>query len=179
MLEITLFYVAGTVALVSTILAMTRINAIHALIYLIVSLLAVAMIFYLIGAPFVAALEIVIYAGAIMVLFVFVIMMLNLGAKGNAREKTWMSASVWIAPALLATILFAELLYIIASVEGPVSTGVVGAKQVGLNLFGPYVLAVEIASMLLLAGLVGSFHLGRRYLDRAPISDLKQQQERH
>jgi len=179
MLEITLFYVAGTVALVSTILAMTRINAIHALIYLIVSLLAVAMIFYLIGAPFVAALEIVIYAGAIMVLFVFVIMMLNLGAKGNAREKTWMSASVWIGPALLATILFAELLYIIASVEGPVSTGVVGAKQVGLNLFGPYVLAVEIASMLLLAGLVGSFHLGRRYLDRAPISDLKQQQERH
>ena len=56
MLEITLFYVAATVALVATILAMTRANAIHALIYLIVSLLAVAVIFYLIGAPFVAAL---------------------------------------------------------------------------------------------------------------------------
>ncbi len=77
MLEIILFYIAATVALVSTILAMTRANAIHALIYLIVSLLAVAVIFYLIGAPFVAALEIVIYAGAIMVLFVFVIMMLQ------------------------------------------------------------------------------------------------------
>ena len=71
MLEISLFYVAATVALIATIFAMTRINAIHALIYLIVSLLAVAVIFYLIGAPFVAALEIVIYAGAIMVLFVF------------------------------------------------------------------------------------------------------------
>ena len=79
MLEITLFYVAATVALVATVLAMTRTNAIHALIYLIVSLLAVAVIFFLIGAPFAAALEIVIYAGAIMVLFVFVIMMLNLG----------------------------------------------------------------------------------------------------
>jgi NADH-quinone oxidoreductase subunit J len=63
-------------------------------------------------------------------------------------------------------ILFAELLYIISSVEGPVSTAQVTAKQVGLTLFGPYVLAVEIASMLLLAGLVGSYHLGRRALDR-------------
>ena len=77
MLEITLFYIAATIALVATVLAMTRANAIHALIYLIVSLLAVAVIFFLIGAPFAAALEIVIYAGAIMVLFVFVIMMLN------------------------------------------------------------------------------------------------------
>ena len=101
MLEITLFYIAATVALVATILAMTRANAIHALIYLIVSLLAVAVIFYLIGAPFAAALEIVIYAGAIMVLFVFVIMMLNLGEKGDAREKQWLSPAVWAGPALL------------------------------------------------------------------------------
>ena len=70
---------AATIALVSTILALTRANAAHALIYLILSLLAVAVIFYLIGAPFAAALEVVIYAGAIMVLFIFVIMMLNLG----------------------------------------------------------------------------------------------------
>ena len=152
MLEISLFYIAATVALVATILAMTRANAIHALIYLIVSLLAVAVIFFLIGAPFAAALEIVIYAGAIMVLFVFVIMMLNLGEEGDAREKQWLSPAVWAGPTLLAVILFAELLYIISSVEGPVSTAQVTAKQVGLTLFGPYVLAVEIASMLLLAG---------------------------
>jgi NADH-quinone oxidoreductase subunit J len=166
MLEISLFYIAATVALVATILAMTRANAIHALIYLIVSLLAVAVIFFLIGAPFAAALEIVIYAGAIMVLFVFVIMMLNLGEEGDAREKQWLSPAVWAGPTLLAVILFTELLYIISSVEGPVSTAQVTAKQVGLTLFGPYVLAVEIASMLLLAGLVGSYHLGRRALDR-------------
>ena len=175
MLEITLFYIAATVALVVTRLAMTRAKAIHALIYLIVSLLAVAVIFYLIGAPFAAALEIVIYAGAIMVLFVFVIMMLNLGEKGDAREKQWLSPAVWAGPALLAVVLFAELLYVISSANGPVSTGVVSAKQVGLSLFGPYVLAVEIASMLLLAGLVGSFHLGRRYLDRNTPEEEKSQ----
>ena len=73
-----LFYIAGAVALVATILAVTRSNAAHALIYLIVSLLAVAVMFFLMGAPFAAALEIVIYAGAIMVLFLFVIMLLNL-----------------------------------------------------------------------------------------------------
>lgn len=166
MLEIALFYVAATVALVATVLAMTRTNAIHALIYLIVSLLAIAVIFYLIGAAFAAALEIVIYAGAIMVLFVFVIMMLNLGEKGDQRERQWLRPSIWLGPGLLALILFAELLYMLNSVGGPVSTKAVSAKEVGLTLFGPYVLAVEIASMLLLAGLVGSFHLGRRYLER-------------
>ena len=59
----------------------------HALLYLIVSLLAVALVFFTLGAPFVAALEVIIYAGAIMVLFVFVVMMLNLGARAVAREE--------------------------------------------------------------------------------------------
>ncbi len=166
MLEITLFYIAATIALVATVLAMTRANAIHALIYLIVSLLAVAVIFFLIGAPFAAALEIVIYAGAIMVLFVFVIMMLNLGEEGDARERGLLQPKIWAGPALLSLLLFAELLYMISTIEGPVSSQQVTAKEVGLALFGPYVLAVEIAAMLLLAGLVGSYHLGRRYLER-------------
>jgi NADH-quinone oxidoreductase subunit J len=169
MLEITLFYVAATIALVATVMAMTRTNAIHALIYLIVSLLAVAVIFFLIGAPFAAALEIVIYAGAIMVLFVFVIMMLNLGERGDQQERQWLQPKIWIGPALLSMLLFVELLYVISALEGPVSATAVSAKEVGLSLFGPYVLAVEIASMLLLAGLVGSFHLGRRYLDRGDL----------
>ena len=65
-----LFYLAAAIALASTVLALTRANATHALIYLIISLLAVAVIFFLLGAPFAAALEVVIYAGAIMVLFV-------------------------------------------------------------------------------------------------------------
>ena len=96
MLETILFYISAAVALAATILAMTRTNAIHALIYLIVSLLAIAVIFFLIGAPFAAALEVVIYAGAIMVLFVFVIMMLNLGEEGDARERKWLEPTIWI-----------------------------------------------------------------------------------
>ena len=81
----TLFYLTALIALASTGLALTRANATHALIYLIISLLSVAVLFFLIGAPFAAALEVIIYAGAIMVLFVFVVMMLNLGETGEAR----------------------------------------------------------------------------------------------
>ena len=80
------FYIAAIVAIVSTVLTITRLNAVHALLYLIVSLLAVAVVFYTMGAPFVAALEVIIYAGAIMVLFVFVVMMLNLGKRAAIAE---------------------------------------------------------------------------------------------
>jgi NADH-quinone oxidoreductase subunit J len=161
-----LFYIAGFVALVATMAALTRANATHALIYLIVSLLAVAVLFFLMGAPFAAALEIVIYAGAIMVLFVFVIMMLNLGEAGNTRERQWLSARNWVVPGILAALLLLELL--LALRYGPATTSgvAVDPKTVGLVLFGPYVLAVELASMLLMAALVGAYHLGRRFIVR-------------
>jgi NADH-quinone oxidoreductase subunit J len=160
-----LFYLAGAIAFSATLMALTRSNAAHALIYLIVSLLAVAVMFYLMGAPFAAALEIVVYAGAIMVLFVFVIMMLNLGEAGDERERQWLAPSIWIVPALLAAILLVELVLAISQVGGTTSGVEVTPKQVGLALFGPYLLAVEIASMLLLTGLVGAYHLGRRNFD--------------
>jgi len=163
MLELGLFYIAATVSLVSTIMAVTRYNAAHALIYLIISLLASAIIFYLVGAPFAAVLEVVIYAGAIMVLFVFVIMMLNLGASGDVQEHVLLKPAMWVAPSILCIILFAEIVYVLSKSEQLLAAQVVGPKAVGLELFGPYVLAVEIASMLLLAALVGAYHLGRSY----------------
>ncbi len=162
-MEIVLFYIASAIALFATVFALTRTNAAHALIYLIVSLLAVAVIFFLLGAPFAAALEVVIYAGAIMVLFVFVIMMLNLGDEGVQRERDRLHPAVWIVPSLLSAVLLIELLIVIARQDDKYSGALIGAKQVGLTLFGPYVLAVEIASMLLLAGLVGAYHVGRRF----------------
>ena len=162
-MELVLFYLASAVALFATIFALTRANAAHALIYLIISLLAVAVIFFLLGAPFAAALEVVIYAGAIMVLFVFVIMMLNLGEEGEERERQRLKPTVWIVPALLSAVLLVEMLMIIDTASTPQTGALIGPKQVGLALYGPYVLAVEIASMLLLAGLVGAYHVGRRF----------------
>jgi NADH-quinone oxidoreductase subunit J len=166
-----LFYMAAAVALGATVAALSRSNAAHALIYLIVSLLAVAVIFFLLGAPFAAALEIVIYAGAIMVLFVFVIMMLNLGEAGQQRERERLSPGVWIVPALLAAVLLAEMITVLTVLDAPATGSLITAKQVGIELFGPYVLAVEIASMLLMAGLVGAYHVGRRFRLRETAED--------
>ncbi len=158
-----LFYLAGAVALISTLMVITRMNAVHALLYMIVSLLAVALIFFLLGAPFIAALEVIIYAGSIMVLFVFVVMLLNLGPRDTDQERKWFDPRVWAFLSLLTLILLIELVYALRL--GPVQTLVVGEVsplQVSLALFGPYLLGVELASMLLMAGLVGAYHLGWR-----------------
>jgi NADH-quinone oxidoreductase subunit J len=156
------FYVAAVVAIASTALAITRLNAVHALLYLIVSLLAVAIVFYVLGAPFAAALEVIIYAGAIMVLFLFVVMMLNLGHESVEQESKWVQPQVWVGPAFLAGILIAELVYILIWGRGLlVGNNNVSPTQVAVTLFGPYLLGVELASMVLLAGLVGANRLGR------------------
>jgi NADH-quinone oxidoreductase subunit J len=157
------FYLAAAVALAATVMVITQVRAVHALLYLVVSQLAIAVIFYVLGAPFVAALEVIIYAGAIVVLFVFVVMMLNLGEVAADQERQWLHPRMWIGPGILAAILLGELLYMLSQPGRPaVGTGPVEPQQVGLALFGPYLLGVELAAMLLLAGLVGAYHLGRR-----------------
>ena len=158
-------------AILSTALMITRLHAVHALLYLIVSLLAVAVVFYTLGAPFVAALEVIIYAGAIMVLFVFVVMMLNLGEQAaRAGARTGSSPRMWIGPSILAAILVAELVYLLATSSGRSSgAAVIGPTRRWDALFGPYVIGVELASMLLLAGLVGAYHLGWRNPSRREV----------
>ena len=158
-----LFYISAFVAVIATVLVITRTNAVHALLYLIVSLLAVALIFFTLGAPFVAALEVIIYAGAIMVLFIFVIMMLNLGGEATKQESSLLTPGIWTGPSVLCVILAGELAYMLTTAHSLLpDPGTVSTKQVGIALFGPYALGVELASMLLLAGLVGAYHLGRR-----------------
>lgn len=159
----TMLYISGFVAMISTLMVITQKNAVHALLYLIVSLLSVALVFFVVGAPFVAALEVIIYAGAIMVLFIFVIMMLNVNAGSVEQERQWMSPAGWVGPACLSAVLLGELLYVMTdSSLRLINVGMVGPKQVGISLFGPYFIAVELASMLLLSGLIGATHLGRR-----------------
>jgi NADH-quinone oxidoreductase subunit J len=159
------FHISAVVAVMSTLMVITRASAVHALLYLIVSLLAVAVAFFCLGAPFVAALEVIIYAGAIMVLFVFVIMMLNLGPHTARQERAWLTPRAWIGPSVLAAVLLAEVVYVVASGIGSAPLGgkaSVEPAEVGRSLFGTYVIGVELASLLLLAGLVGACHLGRR-----------------
>jgi NADH-quinone oxidoreductase subunit J len=158
----TIFYLSSLVAIASTIMVITRLNVAHALLYLLVSFFAVAIIFFALGAPFAGALEIVIYAGAIMVLFVFIIMMLNVGKIPDNAAKELLRPATWVGPSALALVLAAEMVYVFASGEWVAHTVIeTTPKQVGAALFGPYLIAVELASVLLLAGLVAAYHLGR------------------
>jgi NADH-quinone oxidoreductase subunit J len=154
------FYIAAFVAISSTIMAISGRNAIHSLLYLILSLLAVSVIFYLLNAPFIAALEVIIYAGAIMVLFIFVTMMLNIGIEREA-EKKWLKPRMWIVPSLLAAILLVDLLLALKDVQDiSMDKVAILPKQVGISLFSTYLIAVEIAAILLMAGVIGAYHLG-------------------
>ncbi len=157
-----LFYIAACIAVISTLMVIIQLNPVHALLYLVVSLLSIALIFLLLGAHFAAALEVIIYAGAIMVLFVFVVMMLNLGPQSSGEERRWLPVHTWSGPLLLSAALLAELVYVLAGGGQPVGMREVGPEEVGLALYGPYLLGVELASLLLLSGLIGAYHLGRR-----------------
>jgi NADH-quinone oxidoreductase subunit J len=159
----TAFYITALIAVISTLLAVSRVNAVHSLLYLILSFLSIALIFFILGAPFIAALEVIIYAGAIMVLFVFVVMLLNLGRAATERERQWLEPNAWWGPALIGAALLFELVSVIGNSPATAAAGAeTGAKAVAISLFGPYLLGVELAAMLLLAGMVGAYHLGRR-----------------
>ena len=159
-----LLTMAAVVAVGSTVAVVVQRRAVHALLYLIVSFFALAVAMLALGAAFAAALEVVVYAGAILVLFVFVVMMI--GAEGHAP-----GARAWIGPAILSIVLLGELAWAFVAQPGllaaPASSSVAAAaevtpKAVGIALFGPYAVCAEIAAFLLLSGLVGAYHLGRR-----------------
>ncbi|ANF82360.1 NADH dehydrogenase [Acinetobacter sp. NCu2D-2] len=160
------FYLMALVAIVSTIRVVTNTNPVHALLSLIVSLLAAAGMFLVVGAPFAAALEIIVYAGAIMVLFVFVVMMLNLGHQTVEQESKWLNSSAWAYPALMSFLMGLVLVWTLNSdytqAAQVMGVEVVGPKAVGTSLFTQYLLLVEVAAMLLLGAIVAAYHLGKR-----------------
>jgi len=166
-----LFYISSIVAIAATIMVITRYHPIHALLYLVVSFLAVATIFLSIGAPFVAVLEIILYAGAIIVLLIFVVMMLNLGTETAIQEKQWLQPKTWVGPSILALVLLAEMIVLLVKGNAAADMNVpaVEVKQVSISLYREYVIAVELAGFLLMAGIVGAAHIGKhkkRYLHR-------------
>lgn len=156
------FDVTALVAVIATILVVTSTNAIHALLCLILSLLSAAVLLFILGAPLAAGLEVIIYAGAIMVMFVFVVMLLEGGKVSPREEARNMRLQLWALPMLLALTLFGEIVYVIFMAGGGYSMSAsIDPVSLGATIFGPYLIAVEAAALLLLAGLLGAIHLGR------------------
>jgi NADH-quinone oxidoreductase subunit J len=177
------FYALAAVAIFASLRVVMHPNPVHAILSMIVSLLAVSGIFFILGAPFAGALEIIVYAGAILVLFVFVIMMLNLGMANDARERRWLSAQTWAVPTGLTIVIAVVLFSMIALGTNPqttladgnvapalIGTSTVSPKVVGISLFSEYLMLVEVAALLLLAALVAAYHLGKKALDDENLS---------
>lgn len=156
-----IFYVLAIVVFLSTLLAIIQRQVVHAVLYLIVSFFATGLLFYLLGAPFLAALEVIIYAGAIMVLFLFIVMTV----KVESDEKERGEIHQWLPAVILAVISFfvgALLIFEIPGSKLSLNTGMATPSAFGQFLFKSYWFPVEIASFLLLIGLVGALYLGRR-----------------
>ena len=166
-----LFYVIAILIIAATAMAVTRRNMVHAVLYLVLSFFGSAMLFYLLGAPFLAALEVIIYAGAIMVLFLFLIMMIRL------KKPPGMFFPInQLMPAILISLGFVIVSTLLlgrdTTLWQPMAAAQADPVDFGIYLFQTHWLAVEIASMLLLVALVGAYLLGLRA--RRSQDDLKE-----
>ena len=149
------------VAVIATMFAITEKHPVHAIVYLVTSFFALAVVFYLLVAPLVAVFEVIIYAGAVMVLFLFVIMMLDLGhpEKGHRPNLSHWSPALVLGGVVLCAVLLLAGRHLPTPPPSPPGTGV---RDFAQALFGRYGVAVEIISMQLLFAVVGALYLGRR-----------------
>jgi NADH-quinone oxidoreductase subunit J len=157
-----IFYLVAALMIVSTAMAVTRNNLVHAVLYLVVSFFGSAALFFLLGAPLLAVLEVIIYAGAIMILFLFIVMMLKIDTSRSTRIPI---GHLGAAGAICGIYFGACILLVYFSepaAKEPMRAALVHPKDFGRHLFAQHWLAVEVVSLLLLIALIGALHLGRR-----------------
>lgn len=166
MIEQSIFYILAAATVIATILAITEKHPVHAILYLVTSLFSMAVIFYLLAAPLVAAFEVILYAGAIMVLFLFVIMMLDLGHPEKGLSPDWRE---WLPALLLSGISIASLAVMITSRHAAVVSvpAALSIREVAMRLYQEHGLAVELVSLQLLFALVGALYLGKQSKGKA------------
>ena len=166
------FYYMAFASIASALLAVTRKNPVHSMLWVLVLFLHVAGIFLLLDAEFLAAVQVIVYAGAILVFYLFVLMLLDLpGEEAGPRfGNHWpFAAAVGLSFAAIAWLARIEMPDPVGdgvapaarriAVEGPSSGNL---SEIGMALFGPFALSFEMASLVLLAAIVGSVVLTRR-----------------
>ncbi len=166
------FIVAALVAVMASLLMVTRKNPIHSALWMIVTFFAMAVIYLLLNAQFIAVAQVMVYAGAIMMLILFVIMLVHMERGGEIDSgKPHRSVKTRIAWALITVVLLAEMLlgalfYRMTGQSGEYPVEVVNrvghVKTVGALLYGQYLFPFEIASILLLVGIVGAVVIAKR-----------------
>src|SRR5437016_2148269 len=167
MLELILFYTFGTIAIVSAILVITRHNVVHSAAFLGATLFAVAGIFLTLHAEFLAGVQVIVYVGGILVLFVFVIMLIAVERSVHERQYN----RQWTIALVTSAILIIEIAYglyrgrdsfNLPQVVPPAVSAAGNSEQVGTALYTVYLLPFEIASILLLVAIVGAVVLAKK-----------------
>jgi len=157
-----LFYILAAVILVSTGLAVSSRMLMHAVIHLIVALLATALLFFLLGAPLLAAFQVIVYAGAIMVLFLFIVMLIRPKEEPQPRSRRIRRLA---PPVVLAGATFAAALALVfadpAGTGGRLELASASPRELSEFVFREYWLAVEMVSFLLFLALAGAYYLVR------------------
>jgi NADH-quinone oxidoreductase subunit J len=162
-MELATFAVFALLAVASSIVVVAHKNPIYSTLSLVLTLFSAAVLFVLLGAPFIAALQVLIYAGAILVLFLFVIMLLNVG-----RDDTGPSGHrMQLVTAILAALVFAAMLGLLfrrtaGGPAGPLTESLVSLPALAWELYRDYLLQFEIVGLLLLVAVVGATVIARR-----------------
>lgn len=160
MTEAILFFVFAGLAVAGGVNVIRQRHPIRSALSLIVVMVALAALYLLLGAEFIAAVQIIVYAGAIMVLFVFVIMLLNAGEE----ERTSFSRMARYAGIPASVLLTAQLAYVVgrATPARPVAAPATSTRELSRMLFQDFVLPFELTSVLILVAILGAVVLARR-----------------
>ena len=160
---VALFYISAALAVIAAISVVAQRTPVYSALSLIVVLCSLAVVYLLLGAEFIAVIQVIVYAGAIMVLFVMVIMLLNAGRESpsqRSRFAHWLGAP--LVAALLAELLFAVWRQFPAGTTHPAATLDAGPAAIGHLLFSEYVLPFEVTSVLILVAILGAVVLAKK-----------------
>ena len=164
------FYLFGVIAIASALAFVTRKSPVAAALWLVNTMFALAALYVMLDADFIAAMQVLVYAGAIMVVFLFVVMLLNLGHPSeipDARGKWWKLAAALVGLALLSMVMTISRTRLPESLVMPRDFSVTQAAKynavgtIARPLFNEYLLAFELTSVLLLVAIAGAVVLGR------------------
>ncbi|GAB4432747.1 MAG: NADH-quinone oxidoreductase subunit J [bacterium] len=167
MISTYLSYIFGIVAVVAALSTVLQKNPVYSAASLIIVMLSLAVNYLLLNAEFIAAIQVIVYAGAIMVMFVFVIMFLNVGETANIKP-TWSSGRVW--GGFLTAVILVQLFLAIQTVRTNIEPGDMlseelkgldSTRMIGKVLFSDFLLPFELVSVVLIVGVVGAVVLGK------------------
>ena len=159
-----IFMYFAVVILASAILTITRRNPVHSIMFMLLLFFHIAGVFVLLNAEFLAAVQLIVYAGAILILYLFVVMLLNVDKESSAARAN----RFWPWMVVFGILIAGEIVLLIsrgtfpAAVDQPMMLAGTGARELGIILYQNYLVPFEIASVILLVGLVGAIMLAKK-----------------